>query len=265
MRIPFLAFGVVFTLACDASTTQPSLALHVGPPAFECTDLQNPEPGCPVLWSSEEVTDEMATLAGDASGSEPLWTGQYSEEIEGPLMCPAYVSLATNKVYIPQFSETAVFQVSSLTKIRDMGVSQFGMPMAVYSVPSASIYSSSPPLKYKMQGGEMHARCAIIQVKTPFGFRVELGPITWYNYTGSVYLADWGTPGPGDFGGRGWGSHDTETSTTKGGGTIPAGAQDAVDRFLAGLGCTAGWEIWVDDKRACDAFGNEYDANGNRV
>lgn len=225
--------------------------------AFSCMDEGDPEPGCPVLWTFQDGDDEMATDAGIAVGTEPLWLGQLIESVEAPRACPNWIPLAHNKVYVPAFYETAVFQVSGLTKVANLGVSVGGHPMAAYSVPSGPLYSSFPRDKYIMQGGLMKARCNTFEGRTPTGRIVYVGTVTWYDYTGEVYLSD-RTATPGGDGGRGWGYRDTASGTTSGAGSLPGGAQTAVSRYLSGNGCTEGWEIWVDGARACDAHGNEY-------
>ena len=134
-------------------------------------------------------------------------------------MCPAYVSLGRNMVYVPYYHEYAQFLVSSLTKISDDGFSVQGDPMASYAVPPTPILSSFPPGKYEMRGGVMRGRCKVVEARTGLGVKVQVGTITWYDWVnGALYLADLGAPGAGPDEGRGWGFLNNQSSTNTGWG-----------------------------------------------
>ncbi|MEP6732315.1 MAG: hypothetical protein ABJE10_16840 [bacterium] len=86
---------------------------------------------------------------------------------------------------------------------------------------------------------------------------VEVGLVTWYNYTGEVFRrSPTGSGGPSD---RGWAYYDGATGTTSGQDGEAGGgsaAQSVVDRFLSTGACTVGWEVWVDGDQRCKADGS---------
>lgn len=251
----------VFSLAlllvgCTQETVAPPTAGHRSLRSEVCTILPPTQPGCPIGFSASEAEDNFATSAGSADGSEPAWYGQTEPSLTAPLKCPATISVATNKVWIPEYSENATFYVMGLVKVRDIGYSALGEPMAEYRVPFIETSSAQPLGKYKMLGGSMYGRCKVQELKVGSTVKVMVGPITWYNYDGEIFLAEDSYPGGGNDADRGWAFRDSQQGTTTGRGAgVPS---DVVNRFLNHGECTLGWEIWVDQMMRCDAHGNMY-------
>jgi hypothetical protein len=251
-----LAAGLL--AGCGADAIEGPQLQRGGKTAFNCTDMGEPEPGCPVSWSALEGSEEIATPAGSADGSEPLWLGEPASSFsESALTCPQTIAAATNKAYIIEFGEDAYFRVTGLVKHANLGYSVYGSPMASYRVPPGAIRSYSPLDKYEMIGGLMYARCNIVIVRTGLGVRVELGPITWYNYDGSIFLSSL-PPRPGEDEGRGWGFRNSGTGSTTYGGTPTGVLLSALAKYDSGGGCTKGVEIWIDGWQVCDAYGNQW-------
>jgi len=251
--LPAVVVAGLLVAACQADQSVSPRSHPTGKPLFVtgCTDTAPTAPGCPVLFSSSELTDNMADEVGMASGTEPLWTGQTDVSSLGPYTCPDQINLARNKVYIPEYSEDATFLVTNLNKVSNDGFSSDGSPLATYAVGTNRTFTSAIPLgKYTMKGGYMKARCKVVTVRSGAGFRVLLGPVTWYDYVqGEVDLAD--NDASGGSSTRGWADDESGNVTGVGDG----GAQQVVDAYFGGL-CTVGWEVWVDGVEKCDAVGN---------
>ena len=247
-----VAFAATLLGGCSEELVRPMASQ----PRFDsgvCTDTGPTEPGCPVQIIFNEYEDDMAQDAGAATGAESLWSGQADlSAFADPYSCPDQITLARNKVYIPEYGEDATFLVTNLNKVSNDGYGGLGQPMATYAVGPRSFNSVVPLGKYKMYGGFMKARCTIKTVRTQAGIRVMVGAILWYDYQGEIDLASNSAGGGDDT--RGWAySNNGSQSGMGNGGPTP---QSVINRLLGGGGCTVGWEVWIDGAMACDAKGN---------
>lgn len=87
-----------------------------------------------------------------------------------------------------------------------------------------------------------------------------LGKNVYSHYTGSVVRSGGGgTGGEGtsaDRGDSGWADYESEANVSTGESTgDPQTAIAVIDRFVAGGGCTKGWDLWVDGLQQCFSGG----------
>ena len=189
-----------------------------------------------------------------ADGTEPLWDGEsfaLSENGNFQSVCPPYFPYVNFSEYVPSTAEDARFHVTGpITKIGDLGYTVYGRPMARYRLPEMVFNSTDG--RYSIYGGTIGITC-LVELRRVLGnfYQVELQ--IWrawgYDSPGGVRYNRSPLAGGGDGGGWGW----SDDGSSNGSGD---GWSTALQTYLSGGGCTAGFEIWVDDDQKCDAYGN---------
>ena len=210
---------------------------------------------CSLVYQVIDEDQPMAT-DGDTAAPQtlPLWTGQYADQIAGDWVCPSRDVDPIWRVYIPEDAADVFFIAPIATFFRYTGT-RGGYPTGEYILPPGDFYSFVPSFRYGATGGHLFGICKVKQVRDPLGRIVEIGLVTWYDYSGTVFRR---TPtGSTEFADRGWAYHDNFAGSTSGQSSGLSGGtpQSVVERFIESGACTAGWEIWVDGAKRCRADG----------
>lgn len=212
--------------------------------------------GCPLQFDTDTTRTDMATADVAGSGSEPEWHGEDPSYFYGTVLfeCPPYVDDPKFRVYIVEDGLDVSFAAHGRwMKIANLGVSVYGEPMAEYAAPPGGFYSFDPFGRYIAYGGSLQGRCKTVRLSVPKVGTVWVGPILFYNYTGTVERTN---AGGGDEGDRGWASDFSGFRNGSGFSDSGETYQSVLDAFIGEGRCTVGWEIWVAGVQQCDAMGH---------
>lgn len=211
-------------------------------------------------WEPDTTITNFAQSGSDTTGTGalPLWQGESFDETTmdaAQTYCPVMVrnpSIAAD-VWLPSGQMEKVFfdLVGFANYIGDIGRSGL-FRVANYTFPPGTHTDWTG--WYRISGATtLTGICKTWRLRTPNGY-VEGGAMTWVWFDGSISRA---SEDPGQSGnnaypaGRGWAYDDYRDISVKIQNGAPSGWEAALDAYFDHGRCTAGWDIWVDNRQVC--------------